>query len=278
MTATKPLPAHGTTARAAGRPDGTRPPCYCPPCRDVIRRYDKQQAYDCSIGRRRVGEATDTATTIERLISCGMTVVDIARAADCHPNTVRNARKPGARVNVRTAAAISKVQATLSASTPISALGATRRIRAALTRGHSETAFAVATGLKLPYISELAAGLRDTVLPETHDRIDAGYRLLIAGPAPAGRGASRARNRARAAGWPTPEQWDDEIDNPDADPALWLRSTESRDFDGLAEDVEFVVRTTGASFTQAAARIGISRDALYKARERAGLTNQTVAA
>lgn len=211
--------------------------------------------------------ARDTAATIQHLINCGMTMEGIARAAGCHSNTVSNARKAGARVTIETADRIAAVRATISPNALVPAFGATRRIRAAAAEGHTEVAFAKQARLKLPYISELTTGSRSLIFASTHERVDIAYRTLLAGPAPTGRGASRARNRARAAGWPTPEQWDGEIDNPDADPQAWMRNDTSRNFEDLAEDSEFIIRTTGASLAQAAARLGVSRDTLWKARK-----------
>lgn len=203
-----------------------------------------------------------TAETVQFLIDCGMTMQDIARDSGCHHNTVRNVRNPDAPVAARTAKRIAAVRARMSSATVVPAFGATRRIRAAAAIGHTETAFAAQADLKLAYVSELAAALRPYITALTHDRIDNAYQALLTLPAPVGRGASRARNRARAAGWPTPDQWDNEIDNPDANPQTWLRSDNTRIAEDVIEDAEFIMHTTGANVKAVALRLGVARSTL----------------
>lgn len=210
-----------------------------------------------------------TAATIQHLINCGMTMHDIARKSGCHYNTIRNAHKPGWPVTPLTATRIAAVRASISPTLLMPALGATRRIQAAAAMGHTEAAFAAQARLKAPYISELGAGLRPLIFASTHDRIDAAYRVLLTLPAPAGRGASRAKNRARAAGWPTPEQWDGEIDNPDADPTAWMRNDNGRrTSEELAAEAEEIRRTCGIDWDLVAERLDVSRNTLNRARER----------
>lgn len=209
------------------------------------------------------------AATIQHYIDCGMTVQDIARASGCHPNTIQRARKPDMPVSARTIARVAAIRASLSPLAQVPAFGATRRVRAAIAIGHTETAFALEARLGLPYVSELAAGVRPVILASTHDRIDTAYRSLIARCAPEGRGASRARNRARAAKWPTPEQWDDAIDDPDADPASWIRrGDDARTAEELVADAEEIKRTWDVGWDLIAERLGVRRNTLEKARER----------
>lgn len=211
--------------------------------------------------------AHDTAATIQHLINCGMTMHDIARKSGCHYNTIRNAHKPGWPVTPLTTARIAAVRASISPTLLVPAFGATRRIQAAAALGHTERDFATQAHLNPPYISELSAGLRPLIFASTHERIDAAYRTLLTLPSPTGRGATRARNRARRAGWPTPEQWDGEIDNADADPRTWMRNSARRSPQDLIEDVEFIIRTTGVSVTEATARLGTTRHVLNEARK-----------
>lgn len=258
MTATKPLPPHGTYARANGRFYADIPPCGCPPCRDAEYRYDKQRRIDIAAGHDRVADAGQAATDVEHLAAAGMTYVDIARAARCAKATITNLRQPGARVTAQVAARIAAVRAEHSDAKPVPALGA----------GHSQAVFAAAARLSVQYVSELANERIATVRADTHSRVAEAYETLLALPVPTGKAADRARRRARLRGWPPPEQWDGEIDNPDADPAMWTRhDTACRSVD-LVEDAEFIIRTTGIDLDLVVDRLGVSRNRLDKARER----------
>lgn len=264
------LPPHGTYARANGRFYAGIKPYPCTPCRDAEFRYDKQRRIDKEAGRERTMPADQTRADVELLAAAGMTYLDIAAAARCTKSTIQNLRRPGARVTARTAARIAGVRAAHSAMKTMPSLGAVRRIQAALGAGHPQSVFAAEAGLGVQYVSEMVNGRVPTIRADTHARIDAAYRTLIANPAPAGKGASRARNRARAAGWPTPEQWEDRIDDPDADPTAWVRTGKPRCAEELVEDAEFIARTTGVIDVKLIAeRIGVRRNTLQKARERA---------
>lgn len=266
MTATKPLPPHGTYGRANGRFYAGIGPCGCPPCRYAEYQYDKQLRVDKEAGRERTIDAAETASDVEYLAAAGMTYLDIAAAASCSKSSIYNLRRPGATITASLAERIAAVRYTRSGTAIMPALGATRRVRAVYTMGHTATTFAARSGLGLPYVSELLNGRIDTVRAETHDRIDTAYRTLINAVARPGKGATRARRRAQAEGWAPPLAWDN-IDDPDEQPTGWQRS-DQHCLDDLAEDAEFIVRTTGVSFKKAADRMGVHRHTLEKARER----------
>lgn len=263
---TKPLPPHGTYGRANGRFYANIGPCGCPSCRNAEYQYDKQLRIDKAAGRDRTIDAADTAADVEYLAAAGMTYLDIAAAASCSKSSIYNLRKPGATITASLAARIAAVRYARSGMAIMPAVGATRRVRAVHTMGHTATAFATRSGLGLPYISELLNGHINTVRAETHDRIDATYRALINAVARPSKGATRARRRAQTEGWPPPLAWDN-IDDPAEQPTGWQRSDERCGAD-LVEDAEFIVRTTGVSFALAAERLGVHRNTLERARER----------
>lgn len=279
MTATKPLPPHGTYARANGRFYADIPPCECPPCREVGFRYEKQRRIDKAAGRDRTIPAARTARDVEYLASVGMTYLDIATAAQCSKSSIYNWRKPGARINARLANRIAAIRASYSANKPVAAFGAIRRVRAAVAAGHPQAAFAAASGLSVSYVCELASGRPSTVLAGTWNRVNKAYQELIAGPAPEGIGATRSRRRAAAAGWPTPEQWDDRIDDLEANPAAWARGiSDGHTAEELVADANEIRRTWGdVGWDLIAERLGVPRNNLDKARERVrkrGLTTE----
>lgn len=101
--------------------------------------------------------------------------------------------------------------------------GATRRIRALIAEGFTETRIGDEIGVGQHNLWKYVQGSASWVRPETFDRIVATYERLLAEPRPEGWIAERARNRARARGWLTAERWEwGEIDDPDFDPALLL--------------------------------------------------------
>jgi plasmid maintenance system antidote protein VapI len=266
--ATKPLPAHGTYARAKGRRSAGIKPCRCTPCQNAVYRYDKQRLVDKAAGRERTIPAGPTARIVESLAAAGMTLGDIAAAAPCSTASIHNLRQPGARVTVGLAKRIAAVRARASATKQVPAFGATRRIRAAMAVGHTQNGFAAETGLSEHFIGELVNGRVSSIIAENHDLIDEAYQKLRRLPAPVGKWATRTRRRAAAAGWPTPEQWDDRIDDPDADPASWVRTDERRTSEEIAAEADEIKRTWDVSWDLIAERLGVKRNTLEKARER----------
>ena len=82
--------------------------------------------------------------------------------------------------------------------------------------------------------------------------------------------ANRNRSLARRRGWPVPMAWnDDEIDNPDAQPAGHQPSPDRGvRTASLIEAAEF-----GACLADLTARFGIQTDSIYSALKRAGRTD-----
>jgi hypothetical protein len=135
-------------------------------------------------------------------------------------------------------------------------------------KGHAHKVIAAAAGLEITVVNDLIGGAKTRLRHGTAEAIDRAYTLLSQVEPKSGCGATRARNKALARGWPTPEQWDGAIDDPDADPATWSR-TGRRDTDGLVEDAEWLREQTGASWSEVAAQLRVREDVLHRYRRRA---------
>lgn len=121
-------------------------------------------------------------------------------------------------------------------------------------------------------VQVLEARYNRSLRPPDDTRVAAGYARYIrsvyeelsATPGPSARVASLAVRR----GWAPPLAWEDvDIDDPRAEPLPWRGRTQ-RSADELVEDAEFIIRTTNANLNAAAARLGVHRNTLDKARER----------
>lgn len=267
--AAKPLPPHGTYARANGRFYAGIPQCDCEPCRKALFRYEKQRRIDIAAGRERIIDGRQAALDLAELVRRGMTHLDIAAAADCGKSTLYNLRRPGARVTARVADRLAQIRAELSATTSMPAFGAVRRARAAVAAGHTERAIAAASGLCYQYISQLVNGHVDTIRAENHARVATALQALLDGPAPTGIGAARARNRAAREGWAGPEMWDGAFDDPGADPTAWARDEHApRRAEDIVADAEELHTEHGLSWEAAAAQVGVPVNTLHTYRVR----------
>ncbi|MGP4114626.1 helix-turn-helix domain-containing protein [Streptomyces sp. 4N509B] len=109
---------------------------------------------------------------------------------------------------------------------PVDATGSIRRIRALTAIGYSAKSIAARSGVGVTVVRDLLNGRLDTVTKGVADSITDAYRRLVRHPGT----CTRARTRAAAEGWHGPLAWDDDIDNPDAQPEADSGDTElSRD-------------------------------------------------
>jgi hypothetical protein len=259
MTAAKPLPPHGTYARAQGNARSGRPRCTCDRCKAARRRYDKRRRI---VGPLETGAAR-AADRIRLLAESGMTHIAIAEAANCAPSTiVRIAHGQVPAIHVTTAARILAIRFEPSGHQFTDATGTRRRIQAPMARGHAIAVILAASGgaLNSTTVSDLLAGqprVRVRIAQAARDT----YRALGAvDPAP-GKGSARSRNRALKSGWRTPGDWDGiDMDDPAVTPDAWDRTPRPM---AVAEDAEFIARTTGVEDrVLIAARLGVTRDTL----------------
>lgn len=269
-SATRPLPDHGTAARAKGRFYAGIKGCDCEPCKTALYRADKARRLDNQRGLSRTITPDATAAAIERLAAAGMTYKDIAKAANCSEASIHAVRHAVRPITANLANRIQAVRPATSPASMVPSLGAVRRIRALIAIGHAEAAIAKAADISVALTSEITGDRLDRVRAGIHDRIDAAYQQLRTRTPATSRGASRNRNRAVRAGWPTPDQWDGEIDNPDADPGQWIRSVadDRVDVAVLVENAEWLSAEHGLSWDQVADRLKVRRDTLHTYRGR----------
>ncbi|MFD5419437.1 helix-turn-helix domain-containing protein [Streptomyces sp. NPDC127069] len=188
-----------------------------------------------------------------------MTTNTIARQAGIPEATLRDFVK-GRTQRIRRPHAL-KVMGVTPASLDLLAwhqpLAAERRVRALYAVGHSSEDIAAAAGLARSVVSAIAHGHKTRLSGRTVQAIRNAYPLLAKTT-----GTSRVALRAaRKAGWLGPGYYDDdEIDNPDYEPAV----THTPRYIALAEDCAELERL-GHTREQIAARLGVTRDGLQRA-------------
>lgn len=213
--ATKPLPPHGSYARANGCP-GYRVPCKCAICLACRHAAKKRERVNRQLGRAAHRDATQTAARLKELNKT-MSWVAIAQAADSsasHLREIASGRMP--RIKHTTHNKIMAIRPEPSGGQYIDATGSIRRVRALHAIGHTALTIAQAADSHRSRILPLLDGhprLRRSLAV----RIEAAYNKLANQPGD----NARARNRAAREGWAPPGAWDDDtIDNPAARPQL----------------------------------------------------------
>lgn len=264
----RPLQPHGTTARAYGRPESGIQPCDCTPCVTALRRYKNQRQALRALGHPGYVPAARAARHVRALADTGMTWTEIVAASGISHGTLSNLLRDDAydrNIGVRTQERILAVPLPVErrrAERRVDGTG-TRRRRQGLARlGWSSDALAGRTTLSVHRLRRLQIAPRVTAA--TRDEIRALYVQLENTPGPSVEAARRAERK----GWVLPAAWDGlDIDDPRAVPDLGARSGRPL---AVAEDVEFIVRTTGVEDRDLiAARLGITRDTLDRNLDRA---------
>ncbi|WP_409469117.1 hypothetical protein [Streptomyces sp. HC307] len=219
-TAAKPLPPHGSYARANGSP-GYRKPCYCEPCVIEKRRARKRSKVNRELGRSRF---TSTARARQHLIEIHKTMAwsDIAAASGVDDRSlclIYSGRRE--RISLVTERKILAVQAeSASPGQYVDVTGSMRRIRALMSIGHSGRVIAEAVGSSQARIHLIAAGKQATIRRGLALRIEAACERLAQEPVEDNHFTRRVRNGAARKGWRDPQWWEDygHIDDPTFDP------------------------------------------------------------
>lgn len=221
MTA-RPIPPHGTYARANGSP-GRRAACRCTPCRDEWLRTRKRYHVNRQLGRPAEIDATPARQHLAHLRKT-MTWAQIADASQVEPRTLQLLGAGRQQVIRRGTLARIKAVKPLPPSAPghyLDATGCRRRLQALRVLGYSAKALAEVVGTAETRIHLICSGSQPTVRFLLASRIFAAYENLSAAPAPEGRSSTMARRCAEANGWLGPAWWDaSEIDDPDFVPAI----------------------------------------------------------
>jgi hypothetical protein len=211
---TRPLPAHGTYARANGSP-GYRKPCPCEECRATLLSAKKRYRVRRESGRPGLVDAAPARKRLKQLLKTmsQQQIKAITGCDDCNLRLILD----GTRTQIRrdTLQRILSVKPEPPApGTYLDATGTRRRIQALRAIGWSARALAEAAGTGESVIERICDG-QPTVRGVVAVKIQDAYARLSQTPAPAGRSATRAKGYATANGWAPPEYWDDDdIDDP----------------------------------------------------------------
>lgn len=211
---TRPIPDHGTYARANGS-WGYREPCTCEPCKNKRRATHKIQRVNRELGRPALTDAKQAAAHLNML---HQTVgwADLAtrlNGSRSHLRDIANGRQP----NISRAThdkIMSLTPERPSRGLYIDATGTVRRVRALTARGHTLRVIADSAGSHASRIQVVAEG-HPCVRRFLAEGVAAAYKQLSQQQGT----STRSRNRAAALGWAPPAAWDDDtIDDPAARP------------------------------------------------------------
>ncbi|MBO0815833.1 MAG: helix-turn-helix domain-containing protein [Actinobacteria bacterium] len=272
-----PTAGHGTRA-------GYRRGCHCEPCRQAGRDYARHRYRLIAYGRwQPFTDAAPVRDHVRRLMARGIGANRIAVLAAVSPGAVGHllygdparGEPPSRRIRTATAQRLLAVRFTKASLAPgavMDAAGTRRRLQALIATGWSGRALAARLGMGTAHLHRILRG-RPAVTAATACRVRDLYDQLwdqLPPESSHGERISVAKARAHAArnAWPPPLAWDDDmIDDPDACPGPWQRTTLRPSRDLAAEAAELASR--GYTRTQAAERLGVSRNTLDKAISRA---------
>ncbi|MFD6490334.1 hypothetical protein [Streptomyces sp. NPDC060188] len=218
----RPLPEHGTTARAYGSP-GRRPRCHCAPCRTARNRHQKKIRIDRELGRSPFTSPHKAQARLQELHQTMSWDTLEAATGVWFSNLVAIYQGKRTKIRHETEAKILAVE-TPAKGDPgqyINATGSTRRLQALSCIGHSYAAICEAAGTCPNRVISIANGRQPTIRRDLAERIADAYQQLAPNPAPKNKHTTRTRNVAQAKGWRDPQWWDDygHIDDPEFDPA-----------------------------------------------------------
>lgn len=214
---TRPIPPHGTYARANGSP-GYRKGCGCEPCLVARRRGKKRHSTLLKLGRPgKVDAAQARARLLELHEQTGWNdlAVELGASAANLRDIAYGRRNP---IRRDTHNKIMALKPTPTGGQYRDALGSRRRIQALRAIGWSAKLIAEAAKTSESRIQLIANG-QATVRYSLTVKIRDAYAVLSQAPAPRSPGASRAKSHAAARGWAPPAAWDDDrLDDPTAEP------------------------------------------------------------
>ncbi|GHH87907.1 hypothetical protein [Streptomyces capitiformicae] len=242
--------------------------CRLPECVDRYRQWDRARYRAKASGEPgRYVDAEPVRQHLLKLYAAGITIHAVAAATGLSYLAVRsfthheygNRRSRRQRCTTTTQAKLLAVTPDNITTGRIDATGTIRRVQALVAIGFPLERIAPHTVLSVNNMSALLQ--RKTVLASTASSVADAYELLRnRKPARHGvdkRNISRATKRAAANRWPTPTYWDRHpgaIDDPDFEPLYGVTRREI-----VAQDANWIMRTTGVSKATAAARLGVSK-------------------
>ncbi|GHC36987.1 hypothetical protein GCM10010308_64390 [Streptomyces vinaceusdrappus] len=205
----RPIPEHGTANRYSYG-------CRCAPCTKAASRADAERKLARLSGNPRQIPAGPAARHAQALLDRGLTLAQVGRESGLQPSTIRrlvHGQKTILAVNANKILAV-PLNVRVSAG-EVSAVGATRRIRALYALGHLNWVIAQEAGISRDAVSALSSGLWATLNVAADDGVRAAYDRLSMKT-----GTSwKTRRLAEREGWVPPLAWDDDtIDDPTAVP------------------------------------------------------------
>lgn len=265
----RPIPPHGTYARANGSP-GYRKACKCQPCLVARRRHDKRWKVNRDLGKPASVDAAPARKHLA-LLRETHTWRSLATATGlAESNLYYIANGARATIHRDTHHSILAVQPKTTAvdNLHIDALGSRRRLQALMTIGHSVRSIARECRIAKDRAHDIALGLQPTVRSDVAERIKAAYMRLAFRPAPANKHTNRTRNLAASRGFHGPLAWED-IDDPECQPETDTAVTPRR-FKAVV-DPDRVARLTllGRTNEQIAAELGCHERTVSRVRRRA---------
>lgn len=220
MATRRPIPPHGTTARAYGSP-GYRPPCKCDSCNAARRRHHKHTRVNRQLGRSPFTSPAEAQAHLEKLhqtmswkslvAATGMPLGGLLK--------IYNGRRT--KIRQETHAKIMAVTAPTRGDRGqyLDVTGSMRRTQALSYLGHSYDTIANAADTSRNRILSIANGRQPTIRRDLAERLQNAYQCLAPVRPPVNKFTTRTRNFARANGWAPPGAWDDDtIDAPNAHP------------------------------------------------------------
>ncbi|MGW8679578.1 hypothetical protein ACWGNN_00665 [Streptomyces sp. NPDC055817] len=252
--------------------------CRRPECLTRSADYDRTRNRLVAYGRwQPLVDAEPARQHVRMLGSYGIGWQRTARLADVSTGGVSRllygspveGRGPTKRVRTTTADKITAVRPSFDSVAPLARVDATgtrRRLQALVANGWPQARLGQELGIKHHRL--IWAQIRsDMVAAETVRRTQALYgQLWNAAPATHGvapRFIEEAKQLAGRNGWAPPAAWDDDyIDSPAATPDLGEHVDR---YTAIAEDGRWLIRTQGYTTAQAAHRLGITKDHLFRA-------------
>lgn len=210
--------------------------CRCHPCRAANSTYASEHNRQKLYGRTNLVDAEPARQHVRQLLASGMGWKTVAKSAGVGTSVMTKllygkrradgSRVPTQRLRPETRHRLLEVKLELADHAHIASIGATRRIRALMALGWSQTKLAERLGVTPSNFTHLPAGSRPYILAATARAVIQLYdELSMTRPPEATHrdriAASRSRGYAKARRWVPPLAWDDEdLDNPTAHPRM----------------------------------------------------------
>jgi hypothetical protein len=215
------LPAHGTTARAKGRPASGIKGCRCPRCTHAVYIYNKAREAAALAGSPYTVDTAAVADHINTLIAAGASANGIAAAARTGTHAVQNIHNGTQPTMWATTAArilaVTLANALNDYHLRVNAIGSARRVRALMAAGHELAAIRADCEPKLD--RSTASQLLNGTLTRVRARTDSAIRVAYDRLSNSAGTSARNRLRAERKGWAVPAAWDDiDMDDPSAFP------------------------------------------------------------